>query len=248
MAKTYILNPTPLLLIGNPKKRKRVKLNKSKSHGGEKQMSRKKSKKVSINPKRRHRKAIAVKSNPRRKRSRAIAVKSNPRRKRSRAIAVKSNPRRKRSRAIIVKSNPRRKRYHRNPGESAFLLEGLKFGGLVTIGMVGTSLIPQYALSAMNVKNEGIAKYGSEAVVGLGLAWASKLLKQDLEMPILAGAVAVILIQGLGDVISGIGNNMKISGYGYLPAQQVPAASSQIGAGNYGYIPPVNNVANEVYA
>jgi len=234
MAKTYILNPTPLLLIGNPKKRKRVKLNKSKSHGGEKQMSRKKSKKVSINPKRRHRKAIAVKS--------------NPRRKRSRAIAVKSNPRRKRSRAIIVKSNPRRKRYHRNPGESAFLLEGLKFGGLVTIGMVGTSLIPQYALSAMNVKNEGIAKYGSEAVVGLGLAWASKLLKQDLEMPILAGAVAVILIQGLGDVISGIGNNMKISGYGYLPAQQVPVASSQIGAGNYGYIPPVNNVANEVYA
>jgi hypothetical protein len=220
MAKTYILNPTPLLLIGNPKKRKRVKLNKSKSHGGEKQMSRKKSKKVSINPKRRHRKAIAV----------------------------KSNPKRKRSRAIVVKSNPRRKRYHRNPGKSAFLLESLKFGGLVTIGMVGTSLIPQYALSAMNVKNEGIAKYGSEAVVGLGLAWASKLLKQDLEMPILAGAVAVILIQGLGDVISGIGSSMKISGYGYLPAQQVPTASSQIDAGNYGYIPQVNNVANGVYA
>jgi len=246
MAKTYILNPTPLLLIGNPKKRKRVKLNKSKSHGGEKQMSRKRSKKVKVNAKRRHRKAIA--SNPRRKRSRAIVVKSNPRRKHRRAIAVKSNPRRKHRRAIAVKSNPRRRRYHRNPGKSAFMLESLKFGGLVTIGMVGTSLIPQYALSAMNVKNEGIAKYGSEAVVGLGLAWASKLLKQDLEMPILAGAVAVILIQGLGDVISSIGNNMKISGYGYLPAQQVPAASSQIGAGNYGYIPPVNNVANEVYA
>ncbi len=242
MGKTYILNPTPLLMIGNPKKRKRVKTNKSKSHGGEKEMSKKRhhAKKAKSNPKR-HRRAIA-KSNPKRHRS----VKVNHRRRRA---VAKVNPKRRHHYAknpIVVRHRSRR-RVKKNPDFMKIGLEGLKFGGLVTIGMIGTSLIPQYALSAMNVQNEGVVKYGSELVTGGVLAWVSSLFKQDFEVPILAGAIATVLIQGLGDVISGIGNNMKISGYGYLPAQQVP---NQIGAGNYGQFnaPVANQVANGVYA
>ena len=242
MGKTYILNPTPLLMIGNPKKRKRVKTNKSKSHGGEKEMSKKKHhvKKAKSNP-RKHRRAIA-KSNPKRHRS----VKVNHRRRRA---VAKVNPKRRHhyvKNPIVVRHRSRR-RVKKNPDFMKIGLEGLKFGGLVTIGMIGTSLVPQYVLSALNVQNQGIAKYGSELVTGGVLAWVSSLFKQNFEIPILAGAIATVLIQGLGDVIGGIGNNMKISGYGYLPSQQVP---NQIGAGSYGQfnVPAVNQVANGVYA
>lgn len=256
MGKTYILNPTPLVLIGNPRKKKRVKTNKSKSHGGEKEMSRKRHhvKKVVKNA-RKHRRSTA-KSNPKRHRSvkvnarRRRTVKVNTRRRRT---VAKSNPRHRRHYAknpIVVRTH-RRRRVKHNPDLMKTGLEGLKLGGLVTVGMIGTALIPQYALAAMNVKNEGIAKYGSEIVVGAALAWASKVFKQDFEIPVLAGAVAVILIQGLGDVISGIGGNMKIAGYGYLPAEQAMQAYPAIGAGNYGQFVPqanVNSVANGVYA
>lgn len=241
MGKTYILNPTPLLMIGNPKKRKRVKTNKSKSHGGEKEMSKKRhhAKKAKSNPKR-HRRVVA-KSNPERHRS----VKVNHRRRRA---VAKANPKRRHryvKNPIVVRH--RRRRVKSNPDFMKIGLEGLKFGGLVTIGMIGTSLVPQYVLSALNVQNQGIAKYGSELVTGGVLAWVSSLFKQNFEIPILAGAIATVLIQGLGDVIGGIGNNMKISGYGYLPSQQVP---NQIGAGSYGQfnVPAVNQVANGVYA
>lgn len=241
MGKTYILNPTPLLMIGNPKKRKRVKTNKSKSHGGEKEMSKKRhhAKKAKSNPKR-HRRVVA-KSNPKTHRS----VKVNHRIRRA---VAKANPKRRHryvKNPIVVRH--RMRRVKSNPDFMKIGLEGLKFGGLVTIGMIGTSLVPQYVLSALNVQNQGIAKYGSELVTGGVLAWVSSLFKQNFEIPILAGAIATVLIQGLGDVIGGIGNNMKISGYGYLPSQQVP---NQIGAGSYGQfnVPAVNQVANGVYA
>jgi hypothetical protein len=245
MAKAYIINPTPLLTIANPD-RKRAKKNKTAkkrtTNGGitmaktKKAESKKKrtvAKKVASNPDK-HKRTVAKKH----KRTVAKKVTNNPG-KHKRTVA--KNP--KKSRVVV--RNP--KRLKRNPDTMATIGDFGKQIGLAGLSFVAATMIPQYAFNAIdpNLSKNKIALYASEigVVAVLGLAAHHFFKKHDIAAPIILGGSLVPAMQIVAEVWSAANNYIKISGapkvsgYGVLPnalsgGMSYPAISSGVASGN----------------
>ena len=231
MEKAYVINPTPLLTIANPD-RKRAKKNKTAKkrttikHGGitmaKKKASKKKKRTVAGNPKK-HKRTVV--SNPR---SKKRTVAGNPKKHKR---TVVSNPRsKKRVNKKVLKVNPRRRHYKRNPDTMETIGEFGKQVGLAGLSFMAATMIPQYAFNATdpNLKNNKIALYASEigVVAILGLAAHHFFKKHNLAAPIVLGGSLVPVMQMVTEVWSGVDNYIKISGtpvaprvngYGVLP-------------------------------
>ncbi|MHB8563458.1 MAG: hypothetical protein ACYDDA_05825 [Acidiferrobacteraceae bacterium] len=222
MAKAYIINPTPLLTIANPD-RKRAKKNKTAKkrttikHGGitmakKKKAASKKKRTVASNPKR-HKRTVAANPKRRKRVSRKRTVASNPKRHKR---TVASNPRKRHDAKRVLKVNPRRRHYKRNPATMDNIGEFGKQVGLAGISFIATTMVPQYAFNAIDpslIKNK-IALYGAEigVVAVLGLAAHHFFKKHNLAAPIILGGSLVPVMQIVAEVWSGVDNYIKISG------------------------------------
>ena len=209
-------NPTPLLIISNPKR-------KLKSYGGKKEMAKKKAKKSatkkhhesrarkapSINPKRHHKKHA----------KKAFAM--NPKRHHGKHA--------KRS----VSVNPKRRRHYRkNPDTFASIGDfgkqvGLGLGGaLVTV--MGTGYILN-AVAPTLAQNKAVLYISEGAVIGgLGLFLHHIAKAKDIAAPVAFGGALMIGLQIASDLVSQINNYIKVSGhgrvsgYGQLTSTPVP--------------------------
>ncbi|MHB8387849.1 MAG: hypothetical protein ACYDAT_15650, partial [Metallibacterium sp.] len=217
----YIINPTPLLTIANPD-RKRAKKNKTAkkrtSNGGitmaKKKSASKKKRTVASNPKK-HKRTVAKK-----------VVASNPK-KHKRTVASNPSKSKKRVSERVLKVNPRRRHYKRNPDTMATIGDFGKQIGLAGLSFVAATMIPQYAFNAIDpslAKNK-VALYASEigVVAVLGLAAHHFFKKHNLAAPIILGGSLVPAMQIVAEVWSSANNYIKIagapkvSGYGVLP-------------------------------
>ena len=215
-------NPTPLLVISNPTKRK----------GGKKTMAKKKAKKrakrtvarktVNRNPKRHVTKKV-------RKHHAKKALNLNPKRKHhSRRRAKK-----------VYKINARRRHYKKNPDIMSSIGDYGKQVGLGLASAVATVMIPPMAFKAFmpSLANDKLALYAGEAAIfGGGAAIVHHLFKaHDWTAPIIFGGSIVLGLQLVADLFKTVQGYVNISGY------------RQVGVSGYGQLPGANTVGAIAY-
>lgn len=215
-------NPTPLLVISNPTKRK----------GGKKTMAKKKAKKrakrtvarktVNRNPKRHVTKKV-------RKHHAKKALNLNPKRKHhSRRRAKK-----------VYKINARRRHYKKNPDIMSSIGDYGKQVGLGLASAVATVMIPPMAFKAFmpSLANDKLALYAGEAAIfGGGAAIVHHLFKaHDWTAPIIFGGSIVLGLQLVADLFKTVQGYVNISGY------------KQVGVSGYGQLPGANTVGAIAY-
>jgi len=216
-------NPTPLLVISNPTKRK----------GGKKTMAKKKAKK-------RAKRTVARKTvnrNPKRH------VTKKVRKHHAKRKALNLNPKRKhhsRRRAKkVYKINARRRHYKKNPDIMSSIGDYGKQVGLGLASAVATVMIPPMAFKAFmpSLANDKLALYAGEAAIfGGGAAIVHHLFKaHDWTAPIIFGGSIVLGLQLVADLFKTVQGYVNISGY------------RQVGVSGYGQLPGANTVGAIAY-
>jgi hypothetical protein len=204
-------NPTPLLVISNPKK----------SKGGQKTMAKKK-KVAKKNPK----KHVAKKVNRNPKKHVAKKVKKHAKK------AFNLNPKKHRKHAKKIYKINKRRGYKKNPDVMASIGDYGKQVGLGLASAIATVMLPPMALKAVmpSLANEKLALYAGEvAIFGGGAAIAHHLFKaHDWAGPILFGGSIVLGLQITADLLKSVQNYVNISGY------------RQVGVSGYGQLPTAN--------
>ena len=214
-------NPTPLLVISNPTKRK----------GGKKTMAKKKAKK-------RAKRTVARKTVNRNPKRVTKKVKKHHAKK-----ALNLNPKRKhhsRRRAKkVYKINARRRHYKKNPDIMSSIGDYGKQVGLGLASAVATVMIPPMAFKAFmpSLANDKLALYAGEAAIfGGGAAIVHHLFKaHDWTAPIIFGGSIVLGLQLVADLFNTVQNYVNISGY------------RRVGGSGYGQLPGANTVGAIAY-
>ena len=227
-------NPTPLLIISNPKR-------KLKSNGGKKEMAKKKSTKKAS---KKHHKSTAKKA------MFSINPKKSHRKHAKKAFAKKHYKKRAKSKIIV---NHRKRRYDKNPDTFASIGDfgkqvGLGLGGaLVTV--MGTGYILN-AVAPTLATNKAVLYISEGAVIGgLGLFLHHVAKMKDIAAPVAFGGALMIGLQIASDLVSQINNYIKVSGYNRVSGygQLTSSPRPVMIANNTGTTSPYA-VRSEIYA
>lgn len=224
-------NPTPLLIISNPKR-------KLKSNGGKKEMAKKKSTKKAT---KKHHKRTAKKA------AFSVNPKKSHRKHAKKAFAMNPKKHHGKHSKKSLSVNSRRRHYRKNPDTFASIGDfgkqvGLGLGGaLVTV--MGTGYIIN-AVAPTLAQNKAVLYISEGAVIGgLGLFLHHVAKAKDIAAPVAFGGALMIGLQIASDLVSQINNYIKVSGHGRVSGfGQLTSAPTPI------MIPNNANMSSNPYA